>query len=215
MKRIYTDAQLVDKVSRSKSLTDTLKMFGLPTGGGSYTSMRRRIDKLGIDTSHWTGQSWRRGKDAITDSRVLTKHSRDNIFSKESPYNRAYVRKLVRDNELIPYNCSICGIGDTWNGRPLTLQLDHINGVNNDNRLTNLRWLCPNCHSQTETFCSKNRTSTPSISDDMILRTYRETRDIATTMKLLRLRNYQRVYRLLILHGHVDQLSVESQRRER
>ncbi|MGB2240169.1 MAG: HNH endonuclease [Pseudomonadales bacterium] len=55
------------------------------------------------------------------------------------------------------YNCSSCGIGDEWNGKPITLQLDHINGVNNDHRLDNLRMLCPNCHSQTDTWCGRNK----------------------------------------------------------
>jgi hypothetical protein len=52
--------------------------------------------------------------------------------------------------------CEICEIGNEWNGKPLTLQLDHINGIHLDNRIENLRILCPNCHSQTATFCGRN-----------------------------------------------------------
>jgi len=65
-------------------------------------------------------------------------------------------RRLVEDN-LLEYKCSSCGITDMWNNKKLSLQLDHINGINNDNRLNNLRFLCPNCHSQTETYCGKHR----------------------------------------------------------
>jgi Zn finger protein HypA/HybF involved in hydrogenase expression len=64
-------------------------------------------------------------------------------------------RRLLREG-LIENVCSECGLKDTWNGKPISLELDHINGVNNDNRLENLRMLCPNCHSQTETFKSRN-----------------------------------------------------------
>ena len=56
--------------------------------------------------------------------------------------------------------CAICGIGPVWCDQPLVLQLDHINGVNNDNRIENLCYLCPNCHSQTPTFAGRNSRNT-------------------------------------------------------
>ena len=69
---------------------------------------------------------------------------------------RASVRKTIIREKLIPYECSKCGINE-WNGKMLSLHLDHINGVNNDHRLENLRFLCPNCHSQTETYTGRNK----------------------------------------------------------
>ena len=63
---------------------------------------------------------------------------------------------LIKQN-LIPYLCQKCGNSGEWNGKILKLQIDHINGIYNDNRLVNLRFLCPNCHSQTETFSGKHR----------------------------------------------------------
>jgi len=69
---------------------------------------------------------------------------------------RASVRKTIIREELIPYECSKCGINE-WNGKMLSLHLDHINGVNNDHRLENLRFLCPNCHSQTDTYTGRNK----------------------------------------------------------
>lgn len=81
--------------------------------------------------------------------------SKESLFRENSPYERNVVRhRILRDN-LIEYKCSECGITE-YNNKPISLQLDHINGVNNDNRLENLRWLCPNCHSQTETYAGKN-----------------------------------------------------------
>jgi len=64
-------------------------------------------------------------------------------------------RRLVEEGLLAP-RCASCGLGETWEGAPLVLHLDHINGDRTDNRLENLRFLCPNCHSQTETYCGRN-----------------------------------------------------------
>ena len=72
-------------------------------------------------------------------------------------YDGNIYTKVEREGveEIIKYKCKICNIS-SWNGNEISLQLDHINGVNNDNRLENLRFLCPNCHSQTSTWGSKN-----------------------------------------------------------
>lgn len=78
------------------------------------------------------------------------------IFVKNSTYSPRSVRKYCRKYELIPYHCARCPVDNIWNDKPLCLQLDHIDGVNNNQELKNLRWLCPNCHSQTETFGVKN-----------------------------------------------------------
>lgn len=63
-------------------------------------------------------------------------------------------KKLVKVG-LLEDKCIVCSQGNGWNGKPLSLHLDHINGINNDHRLENLRILCPNCHSQTETYAGK------------------------------------------------------------
>jgi len=69
---------------------------------------------------------------------------------------RASVRRVIIKDDLIPYKCGECGISE-WNNKKLALHLDHINGKNSDHRLDNLRFLCPNCHSQTETYTGKNK----------------------------------------------------------
>jgi len=81
---------------------------------------------------------------------VCTRLPYDQIKSRDA------IRKtIIRDN-LIPYECQECGNTGEYNGQPLALHLDHINGIKNDHTLSNLRFLCPNCHSQTDTYCGRN-----------------------------------------------------------
>ena len=80
----------------------------------------------------------------------------DDIFCKNSKY-KGRIRPRVLKDKLIPYKCAICGNEGEWNNKPLTLTLDHINGDNSDNRLENLRFICPNCDSQQDTYAGKNK----------------------------------------------------------
>lgn len=86
----------------------------------------------------------------------MRKLENKEIFVVGSPASPTTIRGRVLEDDLLPYKCSRCGLGDEWLGDSLSLQLDHINGNRDDNRLENLRWLCPNCHTQTETYAGKN-----------------------------------------------------------
>lgn len=89
-------------------------------------------------------------------NRYGDKKTNEEVFVENSFYARHNLKKRIIQQNLIPYVCQHCYNTGSWNGKKLVLQLDHINGVNNDNRLQNLRFLCPNCHSQTDTFsCRK------------------------------------------------------------
>lgn len=80
----------------------------------------------------------------------------EQILIKDSEYNRTKLKKRLIREGLKKYKCECCGITE-WNNKPISLQLHHINGVHNDNRLSNLQLLCPNCHSQTENFGTKGK----------------------------------------------------------
>lgn len=86
----------------------------------------------------------------------VIKRNPENIFIKDSTATQTTLRRWYEKGNYTEYKCSICGQEPFWNGKELTLTLDHINGDNRDDRLENLRWVCPNCDRQLDTFCSKN-----------------------------------------------------------
>lgn len=86
----------------------------------------------------------------------IKKDIKKRIQNLEEYATRSSVRKLILKENLIEYKCGVCEI-DIWNNIKLALHLDHVNGKNSDHRLENLRWLCPNCHSQTHTYAGRNK----------------------------------------------------------
>jgi hypothetical protein len=146
-------------VRASTSVRQVTETFGFPPDGRAAHEMRERIADLGLDTSHFLGAGWSRGATQLTDPRVhsIARKVRlpdSDVFIENSHYTKGkqIVRRLL-DRGLL-YQCAECGIAE-WQGIPLVLHLDHINGIHNDNRLENLRLLCPNCHSQTTTYCRR------------------------------------------------------------
>lgn len=98
---------------------------------------------------------WNKGKTGVQKSTIRIDDSL--VFVENSSLARQHVKKRIRDQKLIDYRCGCCGIGPEWQGNPMPLILDHINGINNDNRLENLRFVCSNCDSQLPTYKSKNK----------------------------------------------------------
>jgi hypothetical protein len=130
----------------SQSVGQAVDKLGITRGGKAYRKFREACDKFGLDYSYPNRLSVQRTPLA-------------QILVEDSPYtnNRINVKRYVLEAGLLKNECTLCGLGPVWNGLPIVLQLDHINGVNNDHRIENLRILCPNCHTQTETFAGKRR----------------------------------------------------------
>ena len=140
-------------VAKHTNFTDVLREIGLRPAGGNHASMKRHAARLSLDTSHFTSARRVRG---LAVWREFKRRTDDEIFREGSDVCSNVVRKRVR-RLIPPSRCAICGNAAEWQGRPLTLQLDHANGRFDDNRLENLRWLCPNCHSQTPTFAGRGK----------------------------------------------------------
>ena len=140
-------------------------------------------------------------KDRMAWSRGKTIVPNDAIFVEYSDWAPSFVRKRIIDQELRPYKCEECDISE-WQGKQIILDLDHKNGNNRDNRLENLRFLCPNCHSQTHTYKGKNiNTGVKKVSDDELLAAFDEKGNIRKALIQVGLSakggNYIRVQRLL------------------
>lgn len=143
----YSKEALERIVQTSYSMAELSKKLGYQTTHGkNYETILKRINDFNISVAHFAPS---RAKKTLND---------ENVFCKNSNASQTTVRKFYLKRNDVEYKCSKCGVSGIWNDRPLVLQLDHIDGDNKNNSLNNLRWLCPNCHSQTKTFAGKNIT---------------------------------------------------------
>nr|DAQ64918.1 MAG TPA: NinG recombination protein [Bacteriophage sp.] len=189
--KIYklSDEQFVELLKKSSTISEVLFKLGYTVKGNSwgYSQVKRRMDDLNLDYSIF------KGKSAITKTNKLNNVKKEDILKENCKHQRIVLRRYIIKNNLIPYKCAICGCTE-WQGKTLSLELDHINGINNDNRLENLRFLCPNCHSQTSTYGSRNQqlnSSEYDISDDlrkMVEEKYNEVKSVKKVSSILGIR---------------------------
>lgn len=147
-----TDEEFIEIIKNNLSIRDCLKSQGLIPSGGNYRVFHDRIKKLQLDISHFTGQGHLKGKT----HNWAPEFSIEDSFVIGGSLSSYRLNRKIRKHNLKEYKCSECGIFE-WLGKELSLHIDHINGINNDNRLENLRFLCPNCHSQTDTYAGKSK----------------------------------------------------------
>lgn len=149
----WTDEKLRLAVSLSYSVSEALRHLDLKPWPGNYNTFWRHVKRLDINTDHFLGRAWNKGKKGVGGSRIPL----SEILVRDSKYSSTWhLRNRLINESIFEDKCSVCST-ETWQGKKLSMHLDHINGIRNDNRLENLRLLCPNCHSQTDTYAGKNR----------------------------------------------------------
>lgn len=188
--KIYklSDEQFAELIKNSSNISEVLFKLGysIKCNSWGFSQVRKRMSELRLDQSDFKGKS-------VVKNNITSEIKSEDILKENCKHQRTMLRRYVIKHKLIPYKCAICGCTE-WNGKTLSLELDHINGINNDNRLENLRFLCPNCHSQTSTYGSRNKQvneSKYSISDDLrklVESTYEKNKSIKTTSSVLGIR---------------------------
>ena len=142
---------LLEAIAATECMQDCLIYLGLRAAGGNYATLRTVCAEYDIPVPRASGELHTRN------ARKSKTIPLEDILVENSSYtNRYRIKKRLYEEGILKEQCCICGLGPFWNGKPITLQLDHINGIFNDHRISNLRILCPNCHTQTNTFGSKN-----------------------------------------------------------
>lgn len=146
--------QLAAVVAESRSLAGVLKALGHVDNGGARARLKRDIEAYCLSTAHFSGQAQAAG--ARSPHRKPAVEILVRLEDGASRTRTAHLRRAL-DDLGVPHECAKCGTGDTWRGNRLVLEIDHVNGDRLDNRRENLRYLCPSCHSQTETFSKRQR----------------------------------------------------------
>ena len=151
--RSWTTEQLKHAVKKSKSIRGVIESLGLVPAGGNYEQVKRYIAVYQFDTKHFTGMAWSKGMKGIGIPRIPL----SDILVKNSSYQSFKLKKRLFCLGMKKKQCEECGWSkETKDGR-IPLELDHINGDRHDNRIENLRVLCPNCHSLKPTHRGLNR----------------------------------------------------------
>lgn len=148
MRKIKYTKEYIEPIIRSSiSYKDVFRKIGIEYTNGTSAVLFKLIKKYNLDISHFTHIR-------------KTKEIKNNceLFIKDNQIDRTVIRKRIIKEKLIEYKCHSCGCNDEWLGQKMPLILDHINGINNDDRLENLRFLCSNCDSIQPTYKNRNKT---------------------------------------------------------
>lgn len=151
MGRKYTKELLEEASANSTSIAGILRYLGLRQAGGTQAHIGRMLKKLDVDTSHFTQRGRPPTRPPLTAAEILIRRPRDAGRTKPEQLRRA-LKEIGR-----LYLCAFCSCDGNWQGRKLTLHVDHIDGDMTNNETDNLRYLCPNCHSTTDTYAGRQK----------------------------------------------------------
>ncbi|MFH0852279.1 MAG: HNH endonuclease signature motif containing protein [bacterium] len=151
-KRSWTKEQLKEAVKNSFSIRQILNKLKLREAGGNYFQIKKYIEEGKLNISHLKGRGWNRGLKGFGTPHIPL----EKILIKNSNFQRYKLKKRLFSAGLKNPKCEECGWAEKSPDGRVPLELDHINGISNDNRLENLRILCPNCHSLKSTHRGRN-----------------------------------------------------------
>lgn len=146
-----SEENFVNLIKNSKTMSQVLAFFDLQNKGGNFLTCKKRIKELGLSTSHFltANKSSNFSREIKLEDFILK-------LTTNSTYSNHHLKKFLIKFNILEYKCNSCGNCGDWNGKQLSLQIEHKNGISNDNTITNLEFLCPNCHSQTKTYAGKS-----------------------------------------------------------
>lgn len=152
MNNYWSKEDFIIAVKQSTSISEVLRFFGIPANRGSYYNklFHQSVKELNLDISHIISNVNKR-------KNRFKKIPTEELLVKGKYKSTSSFKKRLLKEDLLQDKCYECNLLPEWNNKPLSLQLDHVNGDNTDNRLENLRLLCPNCHSQTETYAGSKK----------------------------------------------------------
>lgn len=155
-RRNVTIDKFRDAVATSTTVSGLLRSLGQFPSGSNFRWVYMMIAECGLNLDHHVGQAHWRGKTGEAQLGGKS-YTADEVFVKNSTYLYTHgLKKKIRRHKLLPEKCEQCPITNEWQGKPISLQLDHRDGDPRNNTIENLRFLCPNCHSQTSTFAGRN-----------------------------------------------------------
>ena len=155
--RQYSKEWLSELCKDSYSYAEVLRKAGRKQGGGTQATLRKKIEEFQIDISHFTGQRWQDSPNQNEHKEVREKYDLEEVFRANSPVTQKVLRGYVERHSLLEYKCVKCSCDGHWQDGQIALEIDHLDGDNTNNEISNLRYLCPNCHALTETYRGRNK----------------------------------------------------------